>query len=79
MSPYGFLVGPVYENAYHICKTQGGLTANVKLHFFDCLSYLELTGSICHSRRDRQKAKKSSNHGLRAVYKLNGLLLDSIG
>ncbi len=21
-------------NAYHVCKSQGGLTANVKLHFF---------------------------------------------
>ncbi len=33
MSPYGFLQGPVSENAHHMCKSQGGLTANVKLHF----------------------------------------------
>ena len=30
-----FIQGFVYENACHMCKSQGGLTANVKLHFFE--------------------------------------------
>ena len=29
-----FLQVPVQENACHMCKSHGGLTANVKLHFF---------------------------------------------
>ncbi len=45
-----FLQGPVEENAHHMCKLQGGLTANVKLHFLLLLLFYLNSTSIIFQR-----------------------------